>query len=139
MLQVVERKPTSDMVLALLAGQCHRYRFEVIVMVIATRSLVLRDRNIEVPIRIYAPEKAAVDWICRFEIGWPEGKVERWGAGIDAVQSLLIALQMIGAELYTSRHHEKGRLAWLAPERGYGFPVANIIRDLLKGDDKTSF
>jgi hypothetical protein len=67
-------------------------------MVIAVRSLVLQDRNIEIPVRIHAPEKAKVDWICRFEIGWPEGTAERWGAGSDAVQSLLIALQMIGAE-----------------------------------------
>jgi hypothetical protein len=105
-------------------------------MVIATRSLVLQDRNVEIPIRIFAPEKAKIDWICRFEIGWPEGKAERWGAGSDAVQSLLIALQMIGTEIYTSRHHEAGQLAWLAPGRGYGFPVPNNIRDLLIGDDQ---
>jgi hypothetical protein len=110
-------------------------------MIIATRSLVLRDdhRNIEVPIRIHAPENDKAGWICRFEIGWPEGQVERGGAGIDAVQSLWIALQMIGAEIYTSRHHEAGRLAWLEPGRGYGFPVSNNIRDLLVGDDKRYF
>ena len=107
-------------------------------MVIATRSLTFRTQkgDIEIPIRVHAPEKAAVDWICRFEIEWPEGKAERWGAGSDAVQALLIALQMIGAEVYTSRHHESGRLAWFAPGRGYGFPVSNNIRDLLVGDDK---
>ena len=110
-------------------------------MIIATRSLVLRDdhRSIEVPIRIHAPEKDKVDWICRFEIGWPEGRVERWGGGIDAVQSLWIALQMIGAEIYTSQHHKAGRLAWLESDRGYGFPVSNNIRDLLVGDDKKYF
>lgn len=107
-------------------------------MIIAMRSLVLRKdgHNVEIPIRIHAPEKADVDWICRFEIEWPEGPVARWGAGIDAVQSLWIALQMIGAEIYTSHHHETGRLAWLAPDRGYGFPVSSNIRDLLVGDDK---
>jgi hypothetical protein len=106
-------------------------------MIIATRTLVLRDRNVEIPIRIHAPERAEVDWICRFEIEWPEGRADRWGAGSDAVQALLIALQMIGAEIYTSRHHELGHLMWLAPGRGYGFPVARNIRDLLVGDDKT--
>jgi hypothetical protein len=107
-------------------------------MIIATRSLVLheKNRNVEIPIRIHAPERAEVDWICRFEIEWPEGRVERWGAGSDAVQSLVIALQMIGAEIYANRHHESGHLAWLAPGRGYGFPVTNNIRDLLVGDDK---
>jgi hypothetical protein len=108
-------------------------------MIIATRVLFLHDgnRESEIPIRIHAPERAKVDWICRFEIEWPEGKAERWGAGVDAVQALLIALQMIGAEIYASRHHESGRLIWLERARGYGFPVTNNIRDLLEGDDKT--
>jgi hypothetical protein len=51
------------------------------------------------------------------------------------VQSLLIALQMIGAEIYASRYHEAGQLAWFERGRGYGFPVASNIRDLLIGDD----
>lgn len=108
-------------------------------MIVAERVLTLSEngRELPVPIRIHAPEKADVDWICRFEIGWPEGTAERWGAGVDAVQSLLIAMQMIGAEIYASRHHESGNLSWLAPRGGYGFPVANIIRGLLVGDDKT--
>jgi uncharacterized protein DUF6968 len=107
-------------------------------MIIATRHLIFRDkgRTTDIPIRIHAPERAEVDWICRFEIGWPEGKVERWGTGVDAVQALLFALQMIGAEVYTSSQHQSGRLEWLARGRGYGFPVPDNIRDVLVGDDK---
>jgi hypothetical protein len=107
-------------------------------VIIATRTLTLLDdqRAVEVPIRLYAPEPAQVGWICRFEIAWPEGKIERWGSGVDAVQALSIAMQMIGAEIYVSRHHEANRLMWLAPGRGYGFPVTNNIRDLLVGDDQ---
>ena len=106
-------------------------------MIIATRSLSLQapGRTSDIPIRIHAPERADVGWICRFEIGWPEGTAERWGAGSDQVQALLIAMQMIGSEIYTSQHHESGHLAWLSPGRGYGFPVPNNIRDLLIGDD----
>lgn len=106
-------------------------------MIIATRTLQLRTKNgiVEIPIRVFAPERAAVDWSCRFEIEWPEGKLERFAAGIDAVQALLFALQMIGAIIYASQYHEKGNLQWLEPGRGYGFPVANSIRDLLIGDD----
>ena len=106
-------------------------------MIIATRDLVLRDqaRAINILVRISAPEKAKVDWICRFDIGWPEGKIERWGTGVDAVQSLLFALQMIGAELDASSEHKSGRLEWLEPDRGYGFPVPDNIRNLLVGDD----
>jgi hypothetical protein len=106
-------------------------------MIIATRLLTLRDRGIdrELAIHIHAPERSNTDWICRFEIGWPAGKAERWGAGVDAVQALVSALQMIGAELYTSEQHKSGALAWLSPNRGYGFPVPQGVRDLLVGDD----
>jgi hypothetical protein len=110
-------------------------------MIIATRSLVLRDpgRDLPIPIQIHAPEKMQDSWICRYEIDWPDGRAERWGTGVDALQALLIASQMIGAEIYASRYHKAGRLEWLAPDRGYGFPVANNIRDLLVGDDKKFF
>jgi hypothetical protein len=107
-------------------------------MIIATRDLVLRDpaRAINIPVRIHAPENAKGDWICRFDIGWPQGRVERWGTGVDAVQALLFAMQMIGAEVYASSEHKSGRLEWLEDGRGYGFPVPDNIRDLLVGDDK---
>jgi hypothetical protein len=110
-------------------------------MIIATRTILLREkkRDVEIPVRIHAPERSDGHWICRFEIGWPEGNAQRWGAGEDAVQALVIALQMIGAEIYTSPHHEARRLSWLGRDHGYGFPVANIIRDLLVGDDKKFF
>lgn len=110
-------------------------------MIIATRSLTLRKAggNIEIPIHIHAPEMVKVEWICRFEIGWPDATAERWGTGSDAIQALLFALQMIGAEIYASHYHETGKLEWLAPGRGYGFPVTHNIRDLLIGDDKAFF
>ena len=110
-------------------------------MIIATRDLVLRDqtRAINIPVRIHAPENANGDWICRFDIAWPEGRVERWGTGIDAVQALLFAMQMIGAEVYARSEHKSGRLEWLEAGRGYGFPVPNTIADLLVGDDRRFF
>ena len=110
-------------------------------MIIAERLLMLRrdGGEIKIPIEIHAPEKVRAEWRCRFVIGWPDGKAKRWGSGSDAVQSLLIAMQMIGAEIYTSSHHEAGRLYWFSPGRGYGFPVTNNIRDLLVGDDKEFF
>jgi hypothetical protein len=107
-------------------------------VIIATRSLKLSrpGGDTEIQVRISAPEKAKIDWICRFEIDWPDAKAERWGAGSDAVQALLIAMQMIGAEIYASNYHDSGKLRWLVADRGYGFPVTNNIRDLLVGDDK---
>lgn len=107
-------------------------------MIIATRSLSLRTGkdNVDVAVRLHAPERQADDWICRYEIDWPRQKAERWGTGGDGIQAILHALQMIGAELYASEHHEAGRLSWLEAGAGYGFPVTQSIRDLLVGDDK---
>jgi hypothetical protein len=107
-------------------------------MLIATRVLKLRSASgeIEIPIRLFAPEPAAVDWLCRFEIDWPDEKLSRFAVGIDAAQALQLALTMIGVQIYASDHHASGKLMWLEPGKGYGFPVTNNIRDLLVGDDK---
>lgn len=86
-----------------------------------------------------APEQSDKGWICRFTIEWPEGKAERWGSGSDGVQAIVIALQMIGAEIYASALHKAGQLVWLSPGHGYGFPVTSNIRDLLIGDDAIFF
>lgn len=110
-------------------------------MIIATRVLTLQnaERSIEIPIKIFAPEPEKVDWSCRFQIGWPDGTLERAAVGVDAIQALLLALQMIGAQIYASDHHAAGKLSWLAPGQGYGFPVSAGIRDLLVGSDAKFF
>lgn len=107
-------------------------------MIIATRILEQRrgQTKQDVPVRLHAPEKTKDVWICRFEIDWSEGKVERWGTGSDAIQALLFALNMIGAQLYASDANKSGELVWLKEGNGFGFPVSNNIRDLLVGDDK---
>ena len=58
--------------------------------------------------------------------------------GADALQALVIALQMIGAELYASEYHKLGQL-FVEGQQGYGFPVAQNIRHLLVGFDAESF
>jgi hypothetical protein len=52
------------------------------------------------------------------------------------MQAVLLALQMIGAVLYTSDYHKSGKLFWEKPGRGYGFPVPSNLQDMLIGDDK---
>src|SRR5262245_51366611 len=107
-------------------------------MIIATRVLKLHRPagNVEVPIRIFAPERVAVDWSCEFEIDWPDQTIAMKAGGVDSVQALLLAMQMIGAFLYSSDHHKSGDLMWDKPGRGYGFPITNGLRDMLIGDDK---
>ena len=104
---------------------------------IATRVLVLREAGTEteIPITLHAPEQEGGAWICRFEIGWPEGSLGQWAGGIDAVQALHGALQMIGVLLYTSDHHKAGRLRWYEEGSGYGFPLVKSLPDLFVGDD----
>jgi hypothetical protein len=104
-------------------------------MIIASRILKLKGVEAEIPIRVFAPERSEVDWICRFEIEWPETTLARFAAGVDAVQALLLALQMIGSQIYASNYHTSGQLMWLEPNQGYGFPVPNTLRDMLIGDD----
>lgn len=103
-------------------------------MIIAKRFLSLRGTD-SIAVHLHMPEQHSPDWICRFEIDWPEGAVTRSGSGIDAIQSLIQALQMIGAEICTSSHFEKGELSWLKGYEGCGFPVPNNIRGLLGRDD----
>ncbi|MBS0536894.1 MAG: hypothetical protein JSR72_22785 [Proteobacteria bacterium] len=107
-------------------------------MIIGTRTLTWRDgeRTMEIPISIYAPERETPGvWRCRYDVGWPEGLRVFAGYGVDAIQALVIALGMIGAELYSSSYHKSGSLVWDKPGSGYGFPVVPTLRDLLIGED----
>lgn len=109
-------------------------------MVVATRTLNLRQGNVdgEIAIRIFAPkQRDPRAWSCRYEIDWPEGRKAMDAWGVDSIQALLVALHMIGADIYTSSYHKSGSLFSEAPGRGYGFPVPSSLRDLLEGDDAT--
>jgi len=107
-------------------------------MIIAARDLRLRAANgdLPIPIRIYSPtfEKEGV-WFCRYEIGWPDKKSEMSVGGFDSAQALVLTLQTIGAEIYSSSYHKFGKLFWDKPGKGYGFPVVPTYRDLFVGDD----
>jgi hypothetical protein len=107
-------------------------------MEIAARVLTLRNDggDVEVPVCMFAPEPGDRCWNCRFEIGWPDRSLKQHVAGEDAFQALELALKMIGALIYASEYHETGRLMWLEPGQGYGFPVTKSIRDLLIGQDR---
>jgi hypothetical protein len=107
-------------------------------MVIASRILRLRQDQAEalVEVRIFAPqEEEDRSWVCRYEIDWPGERRNMDVFGVDAVQALVLALQTIGAEIYTSDYHKSGKLFVEALGHGYGFPVMPALRDLLQGDD----
>lgn len=110
-------------------------------MIILTHDIFIQknEGQKKIEIRIYQPQQLAHSWGCKYEIDWPEGKYSITAQGEDALQSLTIALQMIGADLYTSAYHQEGSLRAYDKEDGYGFPVPNNLRDLLIGVDKISF
>ncbi|UDQ91470.1 hypothetical protein LJE71_10930 [Xanthobacter autotrophicus] len=103
-------------------------------MLILTPTLHLNRPSGKVPIeiRLHQPLPTGASWICNFEIDWPEVRLARHGVGEDA-------LQMIGAQIYTSPYHEDGSLRAYDREDGDGFPVPSNLRDLLIGVDKMSF
>jgi hypothetical protein len=111
-------------------------------MIIATRKLTAtteEGRKVDVVIDIDAPEEDDRAWICRFTIGWPEASRRDYCLGHDSVQALDLALKKIGAELYGSRYHATGRLMFLKPGDGYGFPIIRSSIDLLVGEDKNAY
>jgi Domain of unknown function (DUF6968) len=108
-------------------------------MVIASRILKYRATagSGDVAISVFAPERESDGtWFCRYEIDWPDGKWASRAGGVDAIQALYLALQMIGSDLYTSNYHKSGQLYLDAPGRGYGFPVPITLRHVLVGDDR---
>ena len=109
--------------------------------IIAMRTLQIidADKRVDVPIRIFTPQLVDGAWNCHVEIEWPDGVMKRYAGGIDAVQALELAMQLIGVELYCSEAHEGGRLVWMDKGRGYGFPVTHNLRDKLVGDDAKFF
>lgn len=107
-------------------------------VVIASRDLTMTvdGGEVAVPVKIYAPADKGDHWRCEFEIGWPDRTRRGKGYGIDSTQALLVAMQSIGVELYTSEAHNAGRLKWDRPRGGYGFPLRSGVSDLYEGDDK---
>lgn len=105
-------------------------------VVVATRELTLdEDRKVEVLIGKPEPCPDGVDWYCPHQtVGRGSGEV-RYAIGVDTVQALILALSMVGAELYYSEEYSAGRLTWDcgAVKGDLGFPVPENIRDVLPG------
>lgn len=110
-------------------------------MIIANRFLRLRreDDVVAVAVRIFAPQPDQSDWSYAYEIDWPEGARKFTAFGRRSVQALVLALSMVGSEIYTSEYHKAGDLSSDELWKGYGFPVPQNLGDLLIGDDAKYF
>jgi hypothetical protein len=105
--------------------------------VIANRVLSLAPGGkVVVTIGQPRPFPGGKNFFCPFKVeGLGHGNITRAG-GVDAVQALQLALQMVGTVLYTSQEYKDGRLTWDGGENGsLGFPVAANIRDILPDGD----
>jgi hypothetical protein len=107
-------------------------------MLIGTRTLTVEtnEGTKSVDVRMHLPEPSGTIWLCRYDIGWPEGKVESSAAGNDALHAVLMAMQKISQDLYMSRYHHERKMSWGKGWVGYGFPMPKNGRDLLIGHDK---
>ena len=90
------------------------------------------------PRQIFSPQPTKQAWTCTYAIDWPEGEKEKTASGSDAVQALMIALQMIGSEIYTSNYQTMGGVTFAGSNR-CGFPVPPTLRHLLTPDDAQYF
>jgi hypothetical protein len=97
--------------------------------VIAKRELTLPEGKI-VTVLIGKPTKFpdSEDYYCPYHIAGLGNENYQYARGIDAVQSIYLALKKIGTNLYTSEQALAGVLRW-NDERDLGFPVPDSIRD----------
>ena len=93
------------------------------------------EEVLEFEIRLFLPVHTDGFWCCGYQIDWPSGQRNSFAAGIDSMQAILLAIQKVGAEIYTSKYHREGIVIWENDGGGYGFPVPSNIKDLLIGDD----
>jgi hypothetical protein len=111
-------------------------------MIIAQRTLEIRQlgkAHSYVEVKLFAPVQRGADWSCRYEIDWPEGQQAMDIYGFDSMQAVILALQVIGSDLYASKAHGDRTLVFEKPGSGYGFPIAGVLRKALIGDDKKFF
>jgi hypothetical protein len=112
-------------------------KIESVGTIIATRELALASGK-KVSVIIGKPKKIPDNggYYCPYQIvGMGKEKV-RYAGGVDGVQSLLLALEMIGADLYTSKEAKAGTLSWDGGGNGnLGFPVPDVLRDLVPNSD----
>ena len=101
-------------------------------------SLLENGTRSDVSARIFKPEPDpdGQNYRCRFPIEWPIGVKHLHASGVDAIQALILTLNMMRAYVNTCQAAKEGRLVWLKPGGGFGLPVPRGIEDILQGDDR---
>ena len=109
-------------------------------MIIARRTLTLRQQGQDHPVEVTlaAPRFETGCWLCAYEIHWPSGPRRYFAAGAESMQALILAMQMVSAELYTSPPGNAGELFFERPGAGFSIPTLSSMRDLLTEEDARS-
>ena len=106
-------------------------------MIIARRALTLRQLGNDRPVEatLAAPRFETGCWRCAYDISWPDRPRRHFGHGADSMHAIVIAMQMICAELYASEQFKAGELFFDAPGAGFSIPALPSMRDLLTAAD----
>lgn len=93
---------------------------------IVTRHLRLAGSTTGVTVEIGRPQAYPDrrDFYCPYRILGLEDDHVRSAGGVDQIRALVLALQRIGARLYSSAAYQAGQLYWLeAGNKDLGFPT----------------
>lgn len=86
---------------------------------IATRTYTLDESD---SVRVFLGQPTAIDerdeFQCEFEVLGLSKKINGRVVGIDAIQSLLLAMARLGSELRDSPESVSGRISWLGEDIG---------------------
>ena len=92
--------------------------------------------DVEIAVTIFAPTADGANWSCVYEIEWPDLTRRNTALGVDPMQALILAQQLVGAGLYAARPGQIQTLDWLADDGSLGFPLPPSLRGFARGDDK---
>lgn len=92
--------------------------------------------DVEIAVTIFAPTADGANWSCVYEIEWPDLTRRNTALGVDSMQALILALQMVGAELYAGRPSQILTLDWLSDDGSLGFPLPPALRSVARGEDR---
>lgn len=100
--------------------------------VVARRTLSLANGE-QIVVRIglpFAPTEYNGNYCCPYQIQGIGDEAIRYGAGVDSLQALYLALISISTDLYTSNEGRSGQITWEG-EGELGLPFADAISDLV--------
>ena len=106
--------------------------------IFAYRDLLVSGSDKRVRVSIGKPEQFPdeTDYYCPYQITGLGRQRVSYAGGIDGVQALILALEIIGAKLYTSKEAKGRLLSWEGATNGIlGFSVPANLADIVPHPD----